>query len=137
MGGDDGIDVPVFTVLDAGYTVDADGTQMPTVVIDADDAPEVADLARVHAVEGVGDIHTGAVRVDDLIVLGIRMTVPVRAAFAIAIDARHHRALLDDVIVHGSLVIAHTDPQRAAIEQPTWLAVDIDGPALAAEIAPG
>ncbi len=136
MAGDDEPHVPVFTVLDAGHTVDADGTNLPTVVIDAGDAPEVADLARVHAVEGVGDIHTQAVRVDDLIVLGIRMTVPVRATFAIAIDAQRHRVLLDDVIELGSLVIAPTDPQLAATDQPTRLAVDIDGPALAAQLPP-
>ena len=78
MAGDDERNVPVFTVLDAGHTVDSDGTQLPTVAIDAADAPEVADLARVHAVEGVGDIHTRAARVHHLIVLGIRMTVPQR-----------------------------------------------------------
>lgn len=126
--------VRLFSVLDAGRTVDVDGTQLPTVVIDADDAPEVADLARVHAVEGVGDVTTQAMRVDDLILLGIRMTVPVRAAFAIAIDVQRHRALLDDVIEHGSLVVAHTDPQLAAIDQPNWLAVDIDSSALAVQL---
>lgn len=134
MGDDDRMYVPVFTVLDAGRSIDADGRQLPTVAIDAEDAPEVADLARVHSVEGVGDIRTEAVRVDDHVVLGIRMTVPVIAAFAIAIDVRRHRALLDDVIEQGSLVIAHTDPQRAAVDRPHWLAVDIDGPALAAQL---
>ena len=134
MTPDGELHVPVFAVLDAGHTVDADGVRLPTVVIDADDAPAVADLARVHAVEGVGDIRTHAVRVDDLIVLGIRLTMPVRAMFAIAIDVQRHRALLDDVIERGSLVIAHTDPQLASIDQPSWLAVDIDGRALAAQL---
>ena len=136
MASNDELPVPVFAVLDTGRILDVDGQQLPTVVIDADDVPEVADLARVHAVEGVGDIHTQAVRVDDLIVLGIRMTVPVRAAFAIAIDAQRHRALLDDVVEHGTLVIAHTDPQLAETDQPTWLAVDIDGQALAVQLTP-
>lgn len=136
MDDDDRIEVAVFTVRDTGRMVDGDGRQLPTVVIDATDAPEVSDLARVHAVEGVGDIRTEALRVGDQIVLGIRMTVPVRAAFAIAIDRHRHRALLDDVIEQGALVIAHTDPQRAAIERPQWLAIDIDGAALAAQVAP-
>ncbi len=126
--------VPVFGVLDAGYTIDVDGRRLPTVVIDAHDVPEIADLARVHATEGVGDIRTEAIRVDDTIVLGIRMTVPVRAVFAIAIDIGRHRDLLDDVIEGGSLVVAHTDPQQAALDQTGLLAVDIDGAALAARL---
>ena len=136
MTGGEDIHVPVFEVIDAGYTIDNDGRRLPTVVIDAGDAPEVADLARVHAVEGVGDIHTEAVRAGDLVALGIRVTVPVRAVFVIAIDLRVHRTLLDDVVEHGALLIAHTDPQRAAAEQPSSLAIDIDAPALAAQIAP-
>lgn len=124
----------VFDVIDAGHTVDDGGRHLPTVVIDAHDVPEVADLARVHATEGIGDIRTEAIRVDDTIVFGIRMTVPVHAVFAIAIDMRRHRELLDDVIERGSLVIAHTDPQRAALEQTNLLAVDIDGSALAARL---
>ncbi len=136
MADRDGTRIRVFAAIEAGSTVDADGRRLPTVVIDAADDPEIADLARVHAVEGVGDIHTEAVRTGDLVVLGVRMTVPVFAAFAIAIDLTEHRTLLDDVVEHGTLVIAHTDPRLAAVEQPNWLAVDIDGPALAARIAP-
>ncbi len=127
----DRVDVPIFTVLEIGNSINDDGRHLPTVAIDAVDSPEVADLARVHAIEGVGDIRTAAVRTDDLLLLGVRVTVPVRAAFAIAFDLQHHRGFLDDVIEHGSLVIAHTDPRLAASERPRWLAVDIDGPALA------
>ncbi len=129
--------IPVFAALGAGYSVDTAGRQLPTVAIDASDSPEIADLARVHAVEGVGNIRTEAVRVDDTIVLGIRMTVPVEATFAIAFDAERYRALFDDIIDKGSLVIAHTDPERAATEHPQWLAIDIDGPALASQLAKG
>ena len=131
------MDVPVFVALDTGQTIDDEGRQFPTVVIDGSDSPEVADLARVHAVEGIGDIHTEAIRSDDLLLLGIRVTVPVLAAFAIAFDVRRHRDLLDDVIVGGELVIAHTDPASADIERPHWLAVDIDGAALARCLASG
>ncbi|MEM7287222.1 MAG: hypothetical protein AAF480_12785 [Actinomycetota bacterium] len=129
---DEQLPVPVFIPIDAGRTIDEAGVELPTVVIDAADSPQVADLARVHATEGVGDIRTDAIRVDDLVLVGVRMTVPVRAAFAIALDALAHRPLLDDVVAAGALVIAHTDPQ--ASERPPWLAVDIDGPALAARI---
>jgi hypothetical protein len=131
----DRVDVPVFAALDIGHTIDDDGRHLPTVAIDAADSPAVADLARVHAVEGVGDIRTAAVRADDLLLLGVRVTVPVRAAFAIAFNLKHHRGFLDDVIERGSLVIAHTDPGLAAVERPHWLAVDIDGAALAESMA--
>ena len=130
------VHVAVFVPLDTGRTIDVDGEERPTVVIDAADTPEVADLARVHATEGVGDIWTEAIRSGDLLLLGISMTAPVRATFAIALDVSGHRALLDDVIESGSLVVAHTDPTLAAIENPQWLAVDIDGRALAAQVDP-
>ena len=124
------MDVPVFAAIDIGHTIDSDGETMPTVVIDASDAPAVADLARVHATEGIGDVRTEAIRTDDHLVLGVRVTVPVRATFAIVFRVDAHRSLLDDAIAHGSLVIAHTDPARAETEEPRWLAVDIDGAAL-------
>jgi hypothetical protein len=120
----------LFHALDVGRTFDTDGLLLPTVVIDASDSPAVADLARVHAVEGVGDIRTAAVRAGHLLVLGIAVTVPVRASFAIVVDVDRHRALIDDVIEHEVLVIAHSDPAVAGDEQPQWLAVDIDGAAL-------
>lgn len=129
------MDVPIFTAVDTGRTIDAAGRQLPTVAIDVAGSPEIADLARVHAVEGIGDIRTEAVRADDLVLLGVRVTVPVRATFVVALDIRHHRPLLDEIIEHGSLVIAHTDPLVAAAEQPHWLAVDIDGASLAACLA--
>lgn len=126
--------VPVFVPLATGTTLDADGRRLPTVVIDTSEAPEISDLARVHAIEGIGDIRTEAVRTGSLIVLGIRMTVPVDATFAIAVDLDQHRAFLADVVDRGGFVIAHTDPERAAVEQPIWLAVDIDGESLAAHL---
>ncbi len=126
--------VPVFVPLATGTTLDADGVRLPTVVIDTAEAPEISDLARVHAIDGVGDIRTEAVRTGSLIVLGIRMTVPVEATFAIAIDIDQHHDFLADVVSRDGFVIAHTDPERAALERPTWLAVDIDGEALAVHL---
>jgi hypothetical protein len=54
-------DTPVFAVADIGMTLDADGGYWPTAVIDVGPGDEaITDLARVHAVEGVGDIRTEA-----------------------------------------------------------------------------
>ena len=125
------VDVPIFAALDVGRTIDSDGQLLPTVVIDTTGSPEIADLARVHAVEGIGDIRTEAMRTDDQLLLGIRMTKPVRTIFVVALDVRLPRPLLDDIIEYDSLVIAHTDPLLAAEDLPQWLAVDIDGASLA------
>jgi len=129
------VDVPVFLAQGCGHVVDVDGARTPTVVIDASSSPAVADLARVHAVEGIGDIRTEAVRSDDVLLFGVRLSVPVQATFVIAFGLQRHRGFLTDVVRAQSLVIAHTDPDRAAVDQPHWLAVDIDGPALATCLA--
>jgi len=125
----------VFAVDDIGYSLDADGERRPTVVIDASAAPEVADLARVHAIEGIGDIATHAIRSGDALLLGVRLSVPVMTTFVLAFDLTRHREFLTDVVAAEVLVIAHTDPTAAEAEHPLWLAVDIDGPALAAGLA--
>ena len=77
------IDPLVFVALDVGHTVGADGELTPTVVIDVEGYPQIADLARVHAVDGVGDVTTAAVRSDTTIIIGVRLSRPVLAAFAI------------------------------------------------------
>lgn len=130
MSGLFGDDLAVFMAIDVGHTVTDDGIRHPTVVVDATDRPEVGDLARVHALEGIGDVHTVAMRSGDAIVLGIRMSSPVRAAFAVVFDAVVHAAFLAEVSEAGTLTVATTDPAEADRDRPVWLAVDIDGPAL-------
>ena len=120
----------VLLTIDVGTTVADDGTTHPTVVVDATGHPEVADLARVHALDGVGDVHTLAVRSGRAILVGVRMSSPVRAAFAIAFDRHIHTQFLESVADAGSLTIATTDPRDAAVDRPWWLSIDIDGPAL-------
>ncbi len=121
---------PVLPVIDVGTTIDADGTSWPTAVIDAMDNPEVADLARVHAVEGVGDITTEALCIPwaegHLFLLGVRITTPVTCAFAIGFSLPAHREALEDAAKQGQLVIATTPPEEAATHQPLWLALDLD-----------
>ncbi len=131
------MDVPVFVALGSGRTIDAEGCLLPTLVIDASDRPDVADLARVHAAEGVGDIWTEAIRSGDVLVLGIQLTSPVAAAFAIAIDVVRHAEVLAEMVEQQVVVIAHTEPDLVDRDGPLWLAVDLDGDALAACLASG
>lgn len=122
--------VPVFAILESGRTVDDAGRSHPTVAIDTSQHPEISDLARVHAIEGVGDLWTEAARTEDVLLLGIRMTRPVDASFVLLFDLSTDRPVLEDAANDGVLVIAHTPPERATEDRPLWLAVDIDQNAL-------
>ena len=122
--------VPLFVAQEIGRTLVDENKWMPTVTIDVSQSPEVADLARVHAIEGVGDVSTHAIRQDDSVVLGVQMTSPVRAMFAVAFSYAQHREFLKDVAEAGALIFATTDVENAQEDQPLWLSVDIDGSAL-------
>ena len=120
----------MFVAQEIGRTLVDENKWMPTVTIDVSQSPEVADLARVHAVEGVGDVSTHAIRQDDSVVLGVQMTSPVRAMFAVAFSYAQHREFLKDIAEAGALIFATTDVENAHDDQPLWLSVDIDGSAL-------
>ena len=122
--------VPLFVAQEIGRTLVDENKWMPTVTIDVSHSPEVADLARVHAVEGIGDVSTHAIRQDDAVVLGVQLTTPVRAVFAVAFSYAQHREFLKDVAEAGALIFATTDVENAIEDQPLWLSVDIDGSAL-------
>lgn len=122
--------VPVFVAQEIGRTLVDENKWMPTVTIDVSQSPEVADLARVHAVEGIGDVSTHAIRQDDAVVLGVQLTSPVRAIFAVAFSYAQHREFLKDVAEAGALIFATTNVKNAIEDQPLWLSVDIDGGAL-------
>ena len=149
----------MFPATGLGFTNDTDGSWWPTVVIDVAARPDVADLARVHAVEGIGDIATSAVRLDggaasvdpgppggdpgpaggaretvgdDLLLLGVKMTSPVLASFAVAFVLPGDSDFLRSAAERGSLVLATTDTDAAETDRPFWLAIDLDGPALVA-----
>ena len=119
--------VPLFIAQEIGRTLLDKDVWMPTVTIDVSQSPEVADLARVHAVEGIGDVSTHAIRQDDAVVVGVQLTRPVRAIFAVAFSYAVHREFLNEVADAGSLIFATTDGQTAHEERPLWLSVDIDG----------
>ena len=122
--------VPLFVAQEIGHTLLDENTWMPTVTIDVSQSPEVADLARVHAVEGIGNVTTHAIREDDTVLLGVQLTSPVQATFAIAFSYALHRDFLNEVADAGSLVFATTDTETAHEERPLWLSVNIDGSAL-------
>ena len=122
--------VPLFIAQELGHTLIGENVWMPTVTIDVSQFPEVADLARVHAVEGVGDVTTHAIRQDDTVVVGVQLTSPVQAMFAVAFSFVLHREFLNEVADAESLIFATTDTGSAHEEHPLWLSVDIDGAAL-------
>ncbi|MBJ7294599.1 MAG: hypothetical protein JHC78_13770 [Ilumatobacteraceae bacterium] len=122
--------VEVFVAQEIGHTLLDDNVWMPTVTIDVSQSPAVADLARVHAVEGIGDVNTHAIRQNDSVVVGVQLTSPVQAIFAVAFSYALHRDFLKEVADAGTLVFATTDTEIAHEERPLWLSVDIDGDAL-------
>ena len=121
---------PLFVAQEIGHTLVDENAWMPTVTIDVSQAPEVADLARVHAVEGIGDVSTHAIREGDAVVIGVQLTSPVQAVFAVAFSYALHGEFLKEVADVGSLIFATTDAETAHEEHPLWLSVDIDGESL-------
>ncbi len=122
--------VAVFVAQEVGRTLTDGGGWLPTVTIDVSESPAVADLARVHAVEGIGDVSTSAIRDDDTVVIGVQLTKPVQAIFAVVFSYALHQEFLNEVAEKGSLIFATTDTEVAQQESPIWLSVDIDGDAL-------
>ena len=122
--------MPFFAVQEIGHTLVGENVWMPTVTIDVSESPEVADLARVHAVEGVGDVSTIAMRQDETAVIGVRLSKPVEAIFAVVFHYELHKDFLREVADTGNLVFATTNTEHAGEEQPLWLSVDIDGSSL-------
>jgi hypothetical protein len=124
------VGVPFFVAQEIGRTLLDENVWMPTVTIDVSQSPEVADLARVHAVEGIGDVSTHAIRQDDTVLVGVQLTSPVQATFAVAFSYSMHQEFLNEVADAGSLVFATTATESAHEDRPLWLSVDIDGTAL-------
>ena len=122
--------VPLFVAREIGRTLSDENVWLPTVTIDVSNSPEIADLARVHAVDGIGDVSTHAIREDYTIVVGVQLTSPVQAMFAVAFSYALHREFLEEVADAGSLIFATTDAEAAHEEHPLWLSVDIDADAL-------
>jgi len=121
------VSVPVFVAQEIGQTLIDEDVWMPTVVIDVTQAPEIADLARVHSVEGIGDVSTHAIRQDDTVALGVQLSSPVQAMFVVAFSYSLHQEFLYEVADAGTLVLATTNTEIAHEERPWWLSIFIDG----------
>ncbi len=125
----------LIPVVSTGWTmseIDGELHALPSVALDVAKRPDVEDLARVHATEGIGEIRTlatpaggGNVRFDVVI------TSPVQCHLAFIVDDVH-QAVLDEAAKQETLVLATGDP---SIVGATWLAVNIDGDALQAVLA--
>jgi hypothetical protein len=129
------VGVPFFVAQEIGRMLLDENVWMPTVTIDVSQSPEVADLARVHAIEGIGDVSTHAIRQDDTVLVGVQLTSPVQATFAVAFSYALHQEFLEEVADAGSLVFATTATESAHEDRPLWLSVDIDGTALRQTLA--
>ena len=92
--------------------------------------PQLRHLGELHAVEGIGDVSTHAIRQDDTVVVGVQLTSPVQAMFAVTFSYALHRDFLNEVADAESLIFATTDTGSAHEDRPLWLSVDIDGAAL-------
>jgi hypothetical protein len=128
-------------VADTGIAIDEDGAAFPTVVIDVTDRPDVADLPRVHAQEGIGDIRTLVEVAGDELLLTVVVTTPVAARFSIRFSIAAHVEVLAHAAIAGHLLLATTDPVAApdpdeAGPEPVWLAIDIDRARLAEVLVP-
>ncbi len=120
----------MFVAQEVGRTLTDGGGWLPTVTIDVSESPAVADLARVHAVEGIGDVSTSAIRDNDTVLLGVQLSKPVHAIFAVVFSYALHKEFLGEVADSGTLVFATTNTETAQEDSPIWLSVDIDGDAL-------
>ncbi|MEM7142351.1 MAG: hypothetical protein AAF548_15110 [Actinomycetota bacterium] len=133
---------PLLPAQDLGWSVGTDGAMTPTVVVDAAAHPAVADLARVHAIDGVGDIRTTGRLIDGagpgggaVFLLGVTMTSPVRTAFAIAFPMPLAEEFLRQAADAGRLALATTDTHTVETERPSWLAIDLDAESLRGALA--
>lgn len=122
-------------IVSAGTTIDTDGVSFPTVVVDASNRPDVRDLVRVVAIDGVGDLTTtGDVGMDPqgrtVIRLMARATVPVAVEFTMVFPMPAYAELLGDAARMGCLVIASATGDPPTIDNENWLGLDLDSTSL-------
>jgi hypothetical protein len=121
----DPAEVPVVSV---GWVADPDveGRLVPAALLDVDERPDVADLPRVHATEGIGDLRCSVSVGDDPSGNGQRLAFivavdhPVRCRFALGLGWGSNQEWLRAVSASGCLVLGFGDGTGP------WLSLNID-----------
>jgi hypothetical protein len=87
---------------------------LPLVLVDASTRPEVADLVRVHQLEGDGEIETQwryyLSQSFAKAVLRVEMSTPVRARFDLCFDLNEHLGALAAMAETGTLLMTTDKP---------------------------
>jgi len=119
-----------LTLLSVGGIVDpdedGDAPVLPALVLDASGRPDVADLVRVQADEGVGDLRCGVgvwdlgPPSDWLVRLEVAVDHPVLCRFHTVLGWAEHRSWLVSVAVAGSVALSIGDPEGR------WLVLTVD-----------
>jgi hypothetical protein len=114
-------------VVSTGFITDPDDDAVvAAMVLDTTGRPDVADLARVHASEGIGDVRCGVGVLDIgppdtwLVRLEVAVDHPVRCRFHAVVDWLGHRSWLAAVADGASVAVG------AGTGAEYWLRLNVD-----------
>lgn len=134
--------LPPLVIRSAGTLLDDAATLYPTVMVDATGRPDVADLPRVVASEGVGDLTTRAEPMVGpggrrLLRLRMSMSRPVEVEWSVDFHLPGFADLLSLAAECGCLVFAfgrdvEGDASGLDPGDDGWLGVDLDAAAVRA-----
>lgn len=114
-------------VVSTGMIIDPDdAATVAAMVLDTTNRPDVADLTRVHATEGIGDVRCGLGVYDIgpsdgwLVRLEVSVDHPVHCRFHTVVDWIGHREWLGTIVDGGAVAIGTGD------DAGTWLRLNVD-----------
>lgn len=114
-------------VVSTGIILDPDdAATVAAMILDATSRPDVADLARVHATEGIGDVRCGLGVYDVgppdswLVRLEVSVDHPVQCRFHTVVDWDGNREWLGAIVDGGAVAIGTGDATG------TWLRLNVD-----------
>jgi hypothetical protein len=114
------------SVRSTGWVVDPDdGQPVAAVLLEVENRPDVADLARVVALEGPGDLRCG-IGVWDLdepvlVRLEVALDHPVHCRFHLVLGWAEHATWLASVADGGAMAVGTGDGDGS------WLLLNVDG----------